>query len=105
MRYAQIDSNGICFAESFLSGEVTADDMILLKEGEPSPVGKQYVNGVWEEVEKEEIPQPISDSEIIMQSISELELQNFEAQAERQMLAQQMADLELAMLEGGSTDV
>lgn len=50
-------------------------------------------------------PQPPSDSEIIMQSISELELQNFEAQAERQMLAQQMADLELAMLKGGSTDV
>jgi len=50
-------------------------------------------------------PQPPSDSEIIMQGISELELQNFEAQAERQMLAQQMADLELAMLEGGSTNV
>jgi hypothetical protein len=60
---------------------------------------------MWEEVEIEEIPQPPSDSEIIMQSISELELQNFEAQQERQMLAQQMADLELAMLEGGSTNV
>lgn len=105
MRYAQIDSNGICFAESFLSGEVNAEDMILLADDEPSPLGKRYVNGVWEEVEKEEIPQPISDSEIIMQSISELELQNFEAQAERQLLAQQISDLELAMLEGGSTDV
>lgn len=53
------------------------------------------------------LPQPPSpsDSEIIMQSISELELQNFEAQAERQLLAQQISDLELAMLEGGSTDV
>ena len=28
-----------------------------------------------------------------------------QAQQERQMLAQQMADLELAMLEGGSTNV
>ena len=105
MRYAQIDSNGICFAESFLSGEVNAEDMILLADDEPSPLGKRYVNGVWEEVEKEEMPQPSSDSEIIMQSISELELQNFEAQAERQLLAQQISDLELAMLEGGSTDV
>ena len=50
-------------------------------------------------------PQPIFDNEIIMQSISELELQNFEAQQERQILAQQMADLELAMLEGGNTNV
>ena len=105
MRYAQIDSNGICFAESFLSGEVNAEDMILLSDGEPSPLGKRYLNGIREELVIEEIPQPPSDSEIIMQSISELELQNFEAQQERQMLAQQMADLELAMLEGGSTNV
>ena len=105
MRYAQINSNGICFAESFLSGEVDAEDMILLADDEPSPLGKMYANGIWEEVEKEEIPQPPSDSEIIMQSISELELQNFEAQAERQLLAQQISDLELAMLEGGSANV
>ena len=50
-------------------------------------------------------PQPPSDSEIIMQNISELELQNFEAQQERQMLAQQISDLELAMLEGGNANV
>jgi len=105
MRYAQIDSNGICFAESFLSGEITANDMIPLTDDEPSPLGKRYVNGVWEEVEKEEITQPPSDSEIIMQNITELELQNFEAQQERQMLAQQMVDLELAMLEGGNENV
>lgn len=99
MRYAQIDSNGICFAESFLSGEVNAEDMILLSDGEPSPLGKRYVNGMWEEVEIEEIPQPPSDSEIIMQSISELELQNFEAQAERQLLSQEISELKL-MLKG-----
>jgi len=40
MRYAQIDNNGICFAESFLSGEVNAKDMILLKESELSPLVK-----------------------------------------------------------------
>ncbi len=99
MRYAQIDSNGICFAESFLSGEVNAEDMILLSDGEPSPLGKRYVNGMWEEVEIEEIPQPPSDSEIIMQSISELELQNFEAQQERQLLSQEISELKL-MLKG-----
>ena len=99
MRYAQIDSNGICFAESFLSGKVDAEDMILLADNEPSPLGKRYVNGIWEEVEKEEILQLPSDSEIIMQSISELELQNFEAQAERQLLSQEISELKL-MLKG-----
>ena len=57
MRYAQIDSNSICFAESFLSGEVNEEDMILLADNEPSPLGKRYVNGIWEEVDKEEMPQ------------------------------------------------
>ncbi len=37
-----------------------------------------------------------------MQSIAELELQGLEAQQERQMLAQQMTDLELTMLERGN---
>ncbi len=99
MRYAQIDSNGICFAESFLSEEVDTEDMILLADDEPSPLGKRYINGIWEEVEKEEILQLPSDSEIIMQSISELELQNFEAQAERQLLSQEISELKL-MLKG-----
>ena len=104
MRYAQINQKGICIADSFLSGEVVAENMILLTEDEPSPLTKKYVNGSWEEVKEQQV-QIQSDEEIIMQAISELELQNFEAQQERQMLAQQMADLELAMLEGGSTNV
>jgi len=41
-------------------------------------------------------------TENIVETLLQLEQQ---AQQERQMLAQQMADLELAMLEGGSTDV
>ena len=40
--------------------------------------------------------------ENIAETLLQLEMQ---AQQERQMLAQQMADLELAMLEGGSVDV
>ena len=32
MRYAQIDGNGICFADSYLFGEVNANDMIPLDE-------------------------------------------------------------------------
>ncbi len=104
MRYAQINQKGICIADSFLSAEVIAENMILLTEDEPSPLTKKYVNGAWEEVKEQQV-QIQSDEEIIMQAISELELQNFEAQQERQMLAQQMADLELAMLEGGNANV
>ena len=84
MRYAQINQKGICIADSFLSGEVIAENMILLKEDEPSPLTKKYVNGVWEEVEQQQV-QIQSDTEIIMQSVSELELQNYEAQSERQI--------------------
>ena len=102
MRYAQIDGNGICFADSCLSGEVNANDMILLNENDVSPLGKKYDNGAWIEVEQVQLPEPESDTEIIMQSIAELELQGLEAQQERQMLAQQMTDLELTMLERGN---
>ena len=102
MRYAQIDKNGICFADSYLSGEVKANDMILLQENDVSPLGKKYDNGIWIEVEQSQIPQQENDTEIIMQSITELELQGLEAQQERQMLAQQMIELELAMLERGN---
>ena len=102
MRYAQIDKNGICFADSYLYGEVKANDMILLQENDVSPLGKKYDNGIWIEVEQSQIPQQENDTEIIMQSITELELQGLEAQQERQMLAQQMTELELAMLERGN---
>ena len=102
MRYAQIDGNGICFADSYLSGEVNANDMIPLDENVISPLGKKYCNGEWQEVEQVQLPEPESDTEIIMQSIAELELQGLEAQQERQMLAQQMTDLELTMLERGN---
>lgn len=42
-----------------------------------------------------------SDTEILMQSITDLELSNLEAAQERQLLAQQLTDLELAVLERG----
>lgn len=101
MRYAQINEKGICIADSFLSGEVIAEDMIPLTEYEASPLTKKYVNGVWEEVKQEQQPQTQSDVEMIMQSMAELELQNYEAQSERQEIAQKMTDLELVILQGG----
>ena len=84
MRYAQIMQDGICFADSYLSGEVIAEDMIPLKEEEPSPIGKKYVNGQWQEVKKEPMVPPPSDTKLLMQ---------------------RMTDLELAILEGGQKNV
>ena len=49
--YAQIDSGGICFAISELSGEVNVDDMIRVKSYDVSLLGKQYVDGEWIDVE------------------------------------------------------
>ena len=75
MRYAQINKEGICFADSFLAEEIIAEDMILLSENEPSPLGKKYTNGKWMEIEQQEpASQPISDTEMIMQSLADIEL-------------------------------
>lgn len=102
MRYAQINSNHVCIADSDLLGEIKADDMILLTESEPSPIGKKYVNGIWQEVEKQTTEIVNSDVEILMQYLTDIELENIQAQQERQMLAQQISDLELTILERGN---
>ena len=60
----------------------------------------EYENDVLQPEQQPE-QQPQSDTEIIMQSITELELQGLEAQQQRELLAQQITDLELAMLERG----
>ncbi len=99
MRYAQINVNGVCIADSYLSGEIEAEDMILLTEEEASPLGKKYVNGMWQEVERRKVEVPETDTEMLMQCLTDIELENIEAQQERQMLAQQISDLELAILE------
>lgn len=102
MRYAQINSNHVCIADSDLLGEIKADDMILLTESEPSPIGKKYVNGIWQEVQKEQMQTPESDTEMLIQYLTNIELENIKAQQERQMLAQQISDLELTILERGN---
>lgn len=56
-KYAQIDSENICFAVSYLSGEIIADDMIRLS-AEDEPLGKKYNNGIWEELPPQPEPEP-----------------------------------------------
>lgn len=42
------------------------------------------------------------DIKLIMQSLADAELRDFEAQEERKLLAQQLSDIELNTLGGGS---
>ena len=56
-KYAQINSENICFAVSYLSGEVIANDMIRLS-AEDEPLGKKYNNGTWEELPPQPTPEP-----------------------------------------------
>lgn len=54
MRYAQIDGNGFVVSDSWLSGEVEADNMIPIAE-DFDLTNKKYVDGKWVEY----IPEPI----------------------------------------------
>lgn len=53
-RYAQITENNICIADSWLSEKVEGKDMIQLSHDAPSPLGKKYKEGIWEEMESME---------------------------------------------------
>ena len=46
MRYAQINTDGVCVGTSNLNGEVTAAHMIAIAD-DISPIGKKWENGVW----------------------------------------------------------
>ena len=50
--YIQIDENGIPESDSFLSGAVSADNMILVDDGF-SPWGYKYEDGEWVNYEPE----------------------------------------------------
>ena len=56
--YAQLDETGLCVGLSDLSGEVTADNMILLESYDFTILGKKYENGVWVASEKEPATEP-----------------------------------------------
>ena len=49
-RYAQINSGGFVVSDSFLSSEVTADNMVAISD-DFDLANKKYVGGTWIEVE------------------------------------------------------
>ena len=67
MIYAQLNEENICIGVSDLSGEVEADNMILLESFDVDILGKKYNNGEWEELHQE-IEQ---NSEPIVENINE----------------------------------
>lgn len=54
-------------------------------------------------IEKTLLQENPKSTEIIMQAMTDAELRDFEIQQGQEMLAQQMADIELAVLGGGTT--
>lgn len=49
-RYAQIDGEGAVISDSFLAGEVIADNMVAISD-DFDLANKKYVSGTWIEVE------------------------------------------------------
>lgn len=64
-RYAQIDDDGYLVSDSFLSGEVTSDNMISIPE-DFNLVNKKYNRETkqWEDYIPEPAEEPISQDEI-----------------------------------------
>lgn len=58
MIYAQLNEESICIGISQLSGKIENEKMIEIESYDTSLLGKRYVNGVWEEVPKEPLPEP-----------------------------------------------
>ena len=65
IRYAQIDSKtGLVISDSYLSGEVEAENMIQIEE-DFDLTNKRYVDGNWVEYVPESNETEISDAELI----------------------------------------
>ena len=63
-RYAQLDKNNIVISDSWLSGEIIADNMIAIPDDMESPLDKLYQNG--EFIDNPNPPEhQISDRELI----------------------------------------
>ena len=69
--YAQLNDDGICVADSFLSQEIDDPNMILLPDDmKNSILGKKYVDGEWVDVPKPDVPEPIDQKELLLNRIA-----------------------------------
>lgn len=98
--YAQLNEENICIGISQLSGEVNLPNMILLDSYDISLLGKKYNNGEWVNIEQpEQLVEP-TEIELLMQSIADAELRDLVTQQNQELLAQQITDIEVALLGG-----
>ena len=81
--YAQINAEGICCGLSDLSGEVAADNMILLKSYDMSVMGKRWDGAAWQEVEQEPSDNMPLEEAVTLKELKELQLIQLEAIAEQ----------------------
>lgn len=92
--YAQINEDNVCIAVSQLSGLVDLPNMIKLDSYDLSVLGKKYNNGIWEEVPKSEVEEPVY---VTNEQLSETQLTIMEAMAEQyeQNLDNRLNDMEV----------
>ena len=75
---------------SDLSGEITADNMILLESYDLTILGKKYENGVWVEVSGEE---PATDPTETQPSNTEIKNLLLEVKEQNLILMESLADM------------
>lgn len=104
-RYAQLNQEKICVGISQLSGKVDAENMISIS-GDDVFLGMQYNNGKWKKVVQLEqnkvssVEQEQTDIQKIMQVMTDGELRDLETKEKQELMAQQIAEIELMFLGG-----
>ena len=66
-RYAQIDKNGYIVSDSYLSGEVTADNMIPVSD-DFDLTNKRYVDGEWQTYEPSYVEELLETEQAIFET-------------------------------------
>lgn len=63
-------------------------------------------NGIYfDYIQPTPVEVPLTETQILMQTLADIEINTLQAQQERQLLAQQLADIEIALLSGGELHV
>ncbi|NLK36923.1 MAG: hypothetical protein GX299_02420 [Epulopiscium sp.] len=106
MFYAQLNEANICIGISDLWQEVENPLLVPLEDWDITLLGKKYQAGSWEDLPSaENMSTFLSTEEIIMQTLADIEIYSLKAEQERQLLAQQLTDIELSLLQRGESNV
>ena len=114
-KYAQLNAANVCIAISYLSGEITADNVRRLAPDEIVLEGDIWddENGVWIPAPPPEPPEPPGPSlreqlealkqenQMLGQQLVERELEALELRTENELLGNTIVDIDLRLLAGG----